>query len=485
MGACSLEVDLGCESGIGRTCATGLVCVADRCERSCTGAAECPSDGECRAVSSGGAMFCFDARTPADGGVPSDAPDASTFDAGQSCAVKSVCFQRTGAACAVDCTGSVWCWGQQHAGRLGNGVLDGPALTTPTPVIDQGHHPLTEVDSLACGDGFSCVHVAMGSSAHAGHVLCWGYEATGAFNVSLGTAVDLTTPLVAASMQVSAATRHACMLDTSVGDVLCFGLNDGLVDPSMPDDAPFSTPVSAAGGVSGALSVQVATFGACAVMQTGGVQCWGDNSLGQAGHTPIDAVTGWDPNVGPTQVTTSAGALGGVADLAVGYGARAVLDASGALLTWGGNQGAELGDDLSWTGEPCDDARAAGSTCRSRAMAPSSAPTMASVASYGDANTSCGVVAATRHVLCWGDNLSANAGIPAGGRAWIARDEEVRIEGTGAVLDAVRDVFVGAENGCAVRDDGSLWCWGSNVDGQLARAPDAVDRLAVPITFPR
>jgi alpha-tubulin suppressor-like RCC1 family protein len=491
-GACGLDVDLGCESGVGRTCASGLVCVADRCERSCMLAADCPSDGECRAASSGGAMFCFDVRDATDAAVVDAPPADGAADAGAACAVQSACFQRTGAACALDCTGRVWCWGQQHGGRLGNGVLDGPALVTPTLVLDDGAHPVTDVDSLACGDGFSCVHVAQGSSIHAGHVLCWGYDGSGAFDDTLATATDLTTPIVGSSVEVAAATRHACAVDHDTGDVLCWGENDALIDLAMPDGQLFAAPVAPIGGVHGVSRIALAAYGACVVLAaTGEVRCWGDNALGQAGHMPIDAVTGEDPTVALTAVQTSTGTLAGVTQLAVGIRHRAVLvppttgDGS-TLLTWGGNLGAELGESLSWTGEACDDARMAGSTCRSRAQTPGSAPRFTGVATSGDASTTCGVLAASHHVLCWGDNLHSNAGQPAGGRAWIARDDEVLVESTHAELDGVRDdgIFVGAENACAVRVDGTLWCWGANVDGQLARDPDASFRLAVPITIP-
>jgi len=69
---------------------------------------------------------------------------------------------------------------------------------------------------------------------------------------------------------------------------------------------------------------------------------------------------------------------------------------------------------------------------------------------------------------------------------WLATDLEVRVEGTNAVLDGVRadGAFVGFSNACAVRTDGSLWCWGPNDNAQLARPIDAHTYLAVPIALP-
>ncbi len=75
VGACSLDQDLGCEQGVGRVCAAGLLCVGGRCESTCASSAECPSDGVCQTLASG-VGFCFDTRSSDDAGVP---PPPTTF----------------------------------------------------------------------------------------------------------------------------------------------------------------------------------------------------------------------------------------------------------------------------------------------------------------------------------------------------------------------------------------------------------------------
>ena len=79
-GVCGVAPDLGCETGVGRDCPDGLVCVDDQCERACTDASECPSDGACVPREPGAALlFCFDTR----GGRPdAGAVDAAQLDAG-------------------------------------------------------------------------------------------------------------------------------------------------------------------------------------------------------------------------------------------------------------------------------------------------------------------------------------------------------------------------------------------------------------------
>lgn len=494
VGACSVAVDLGCETGIGRACAEGLVCVGDRCERRCTSAAECPSDGQCLPASSGGVSFCFDPRGEPDAGVPPDAAvdagDASAADGGAGCAIRSMCFQRSGSACALDCVGRVWCWGAQHGGRLGNGHDEDVHVTTPVLAVDPALDPLTDVDSLACGDGASCVHVASSSStANAGHVLCWGYDAGGGFGPLALTAVDLQPEVVGDAITVSGASSHFCLVDHTSGEVTCFGRNDALIDPFGADTTPYAAPTAPAGGVGHVATIGIANWGACAIGTDTRVRCWGDNDVGQAGGFPIDSVTGVEPNVGVTTLETAPGvALDHVVQLAVGQDMRAALvdpgDGTTTLWTWGSNARGQLGERTTWAGEACDDALGRGPTCRAHVQAPGG-PVFSRIASDGGAIVTCGIVAATGHVICFGDNLSAHAGVAGGGTNVLSTRVAVQIEGgAGAELDQAVDVFVGQSNACAIRRDGSLWCWGPNADAQLARPADAGEHLAVPITFP-
>lgn len=83
-----MDSDLGCESGVGRECPSGLVCVGDRCVATCTSGAQCPTDGECRPVPGSSISFCDDPRLvdadvgPGDGGADAAIPyDASTDSA--------------------------------------------------------------------------------------------------------------------------------------------------------------------------------------------------------------------------------------------------------------------------------------------------------------------------------------------------------------------------------------------------------------------
>jgi alpha-tubulin suppressor-like RCC1 family protein len=61
---------------------------------------------------------------------------------------------------------------------------------------------------------------------------------------------------------------------------------------------------------------------------------------------------------------------------------------------------------------------------------------------------------------CWGDNFYGQLG----DGSKTQRDEPVEVQG---FVGGVKQISVGGQHTCAVKDDGSLWCWGRNAYGQL------------------
>lgn len=75
---------------------------------------------------------------------------------------------------------------------------------------------------------------------------------------------------------------------------------------------------------------------------------------------------------------------------------------------------------------------------------------------------SCG----TGQVACWGWNLNGQSG---GGPIFDSADEVVEVVGVTLVesVAGARAVVTGRRHSCALLDDGSVVCWGSNQSGQL------------------
>jgi alpha-tubulin suppressor-like RCC1 family protein len=83
----------------------------------------------------------------------------------------------------------------------------------------------------------------------------------------------------------------------------------------------------------------------------------------------------------------------------------------------------------------------------------------------------------TEHTLwCWGSNISGQLGIGSKGRK-DSRDTPVEVGDD----DSWSGVSGGAEFTCATQSDGSAWCWGLNHDGQLGDGTRTTRTLPVQV----
>jgi alpha-tubulin suppressor-like RCC1 family protein len=85
--------------------------------------------------------------------------------------------------CALRADGSVWCWGDDEVGAVGNGAAV-PVVSTPTAVMGLAGPAV----GIAANDSHSCAVLMSGA------VQCWGFNGNG----ELGTNVQAmsTMPVV-------------------------------------------------------------------------------------------------------------------------------------------------------------------------------------------------------------------------------------------------------------------------------------------------
>lgn len=253
--------------------------------------------------------------------------------------------------CARTTDGSLYCWGLNDDGQIGQGTLrrqscGGASYCEPTPVAvtTVGSH-VTEVVS---GASFSCARLDDGS------VWCWGnniYDqlgySWGQFHCSTGQGYCSPTPLQVTPLgttvtQITAGPFHTCARKSD-GSLWCWGMNnwgqlgDGtrsgdVCGPSMGQLCKL-TPVnvSALGtavvSTSGGATAQGST---CAITSDGSVWCWGD--IVADSPTPV-RIAGFPRRA----VQISVG---------VGGHACAILDDASAWC-WGSNSMGKLGDGTS------------------------------------------------------------------------------------------------------------------------------------------
>ncbi len=359
--------------------------------------------------------------------------------------------------CAVRQGGSVYCWGQNVFGQLGNGTT----TSSPTPV------PIMSSLAFAAVTGWGDVADGANDQAHtcgltsSGDIYCWGLNGSGELGASTtglcpfsspsfpgGNApcssvpVRVNDPLSGPTTYaaVSAGALHTCALDTN-GVVFCWGANGGgqLGDgTTTPHTTP--SPVASASGTFTEVS-SGETF-TCAVATGGTVSCWGSNFRGQLGRG--DTINSTTP-IAVLQGSTL------LHSLDTGERHACALSSSGAAYCWGENSAGQLG---SVTAESCG-----GVACSTTPVAVSGSLTFGQI-SAGEFHT-CGVSGTS--IYCWGANFSGQLGN--GTLSPSTSPVLVSDPDTGPVSWA--SVHAGQNHTCAVTTTSALYCWGRNNQGQL------------------
>ena len=180
-------------------------------------------------------------------------------------------------SCAVLADGTAWCWGDSAEGQLG----DGTTTASSVPVQVSG---LTTATQLSLGELHSCATLTDGT------VWCWGYNGNG--RLGDGTITDSSVPVQVSGLttatQVSSGQAHSCATLTD-GTVWCWGakgygqLGDGT---TTPDGSAVPVQVS---GITTATQVICSQDHSCATLADGTVWCWGLNDEGQLGDGTITA----------------------------------------------------------------------------------------------------------------------------------------------------------------------------------------------------
>jgi alpha-tubulin suppressor-like RCC1 family protein len=270
---------------------------------------------------------------------------------------------------------------------------------------------------------------------------------------NVGCVEDEAGPRCSVAVQISAGEAHTCaLLDT--GDVRCWGNNAngelgyGHARTIGDDELPASEPLVDTGGK--VVQVAAGGFHTCALLEGGGVRCWGYNAEGQLGYGHTNDVGVFESPAAAPLVE-----LGGRAvQLATGeYHTCALLD-DGSIRCWGKNYCGELG--YGHQQNIGDDEQ------------PSSAGPVpvggSAVQITAGSGTTCALLEGGV-VRCWGCSGLGQLGL---GRATSVGDDEfpsaVPVVSVGG---AVAQLASGLHHTCAILVDGSVRCWGLNVAGEL------------------
>jgi alpha-tubulin suppressor-like RCC1 family protein len=254
---------------------------------------------------------------------------------------------------------------------------------------------------------------------------------------------------------------------------------DSTLGPDVPDPTITPSPVSLSGVAPPSVHVTNVFAGAedtCVLVGDGGTPlCWGANTTGMLGHQGFG---GTAPVVAPLTCLPAAsnedgGAedcanpISGIVKIAIGGGSTCLLDTSHTVWCLGDNTDGQLGRGATGGAFPYPQAVAGLS---------------ASDVSLGATHACAAPVDASAPVVCWGSGASDQLGpaVTDGG----ASAFPVPVTG----LTSVTALTASTGVTCALKSDGTVWCWGSNAENQLgtggAASPSATPARVSFLSFP-
>ncbi len=294
---------------------------------------------------------------------------------------------------------------------------------------------------ISAGFGHTCAVTAEGA------LFCWGRNNQG--QLGNGSTLDSPVPVAVTGMtsdvtNVSVGKTHTCAVRS--GGAYCWGENtNGRLGNGNTTFR--TTPVGVSSLGAGVLEVAAGNTHTCAIRTGGALSCWGANFNGQLGNgTNADSYV-------PVSVQ---GLTSGVTSVSTGqnwsYSFTCAVH-NGAAKCWGSNIVSNLGNGTTTS-----------STIPVTVTNMTGNVTQVSVGS----NFACGVAAGA--VKCWGNNSYGKLGTGNTTSATTA----VTATAAGA---GVSKVVTGEEHACALKENGSIVCWGRNNLGQLGDGTTGVQSL--------
>lgn len=229
------------------------------------------------AVTTTGALYCWGGNSYGQLGNPfastfSGSNTAVTVAAGQTWKKVAAIDQHT---CAIRNDQSLWCWGSNVSGELGQGTESYDPVTTPVQVG-------TATNWIDVGGGYAST-CALNAN---GDLYCWGMNSFGRHGV--GTTDNFGAPLTAAATDVkqfSAGGEFVCAVYND-GTLWCWGDNNMSQGTGDAGTTSYRTSPAKVGTATDWASVEAGITHTCAIKTNGTRWCWGDitnNALGDDG----------------------------------------------------------------------------------------------------------------------------------------------------------------------------------------------------------
>lgn len=341
--------------------------------------------------------------------------------------------------CAVHEDGTVSCWGGNWRGEIGNGTTDNYS-NAPVRVKN-----ITNATFVSAGIGHTC---ALHDDAT---ISCWGTNEMGQLgNGQGGQGKNSAVPVKVQNISDATATvtggsntyGRSCSLHQD-GTISCWGSQNSPVPEKIE-------------GIENAKAITTGSYHSCALHEGGIISCWGYNDDGQLGNE-----TRYDSAI-PVQVKN----INDATAVTAGNSHTCALHQDGTVSCWGNNAVGQLGDGNSGKGEY--------SPVPVKVQGITNAIAVSASVGYYLGHT-CALLEDST-ISCWGMNGSGQLGT--------GQSAEGDISPVPTAVRGITDataISTGEEHSCALHQDGTISCWGSNFGGKLGNFETTAEHSAVPV----
>ncbi len=339
-------------------------------------------------------------------------------------------------ACMVLADGSLWCWGSNNRGDVGDGTLE--TRSTPVRVLDRD---VVKVTML----GPAC---ALRTN---GELYCWGYNGEGGVTGRPSEPIYVLRPTrvegLPRALDMATSGSNNCLISED-RRVWCWGNGSDALGTRA---APFSDLRDVA-------RLSFSNHLGCAVLGNGRIRCWAWSPSNECGTRASQGACR-NTTLNPSYVDDIDDAV----DVVVGEDVACAIRRDRSLWCWGGNNNRQLGAPSS---DRCE-CSGVGDVRREYpcAWSPQRVPLPGPVAQVDAADRYARVCAVLMDgsLWCWGDDISETVEPPPSvpcvpvcfGSGASCRAGPARIYD---VQDAV-EVGVGVSIDCMRRRNGEVRCW--------------------------
>ncbi|WGL60488.1 SGNH/GDSL hydrolase family protein [Pigmentibacter sp. JX0631] len=330
-------------------------------------------------------------------------------------------------SCALNLN-EIYCWGDNHYFQLGDSGVDSS--------IPKKINNIKNISKIYSGSDHSC------AVTENGLVYCWGANSFNQVSVEDSDKSKLTFNLnsklnLKYIAQMALGEHHTCALNKS-GEVYCFGDNQFSQFPELNVESKEKLPLKIV-NLPKIKEISAGENHTCALSEDNIIYCWGKNDNGQLGNVFTNA---------KKSDVVRVSNINNVRQISAGGNTTCALNSIGNVYCWGSNEFGQIGTDPNLGKKSYSE--------------PQKIKQLENILMITVGENHVCALNSENLVYCWGGNLNKSFQL-----GQFTRDITNHIPKEVPNLINVQSISAGSFHTCALTSDTSIYCWGSNFQGQL------------------